>query len=458
MEFFVYDLAFLAIFIVFVVWFLIKNKEKLTRDGWMFLYRTRLGMKAIDYFGDKYKKILHIIKYFSIVTGFGLMVIMIYLLWKNLYIYISIPQITDIIKAPPIAPLIPYFPKLYGMENLFPPFYFAYFLIALAIVAVSHEFSHGVFMRLFKIKIKSTGFAFLGPFLGAFVEEDKDSFNKKSNLAQMSVLSAGAFANIITAVIFFVLLIAFFYASFQSGGYAFNTYSYSILPANETQISNMTKDNFTIISYNNKSYLLDNSMKKLTEKNASYFIAYDNGPAINSGLKGAITKINGMKINSQNDLKTFMQKSKPNQIVKIITSYNGIEQVYELKLEENPDNKSIGYIGIGFLSTQQSTGIISKFLMLINFKDPSTYYTPRYDGNFAYFIYYLLWWIALISALVGLFNMLPLGILDGGRFFYLSMLSLTKSEKFSDGAFKVVSALILFVFIFLTIIWFIRLI
>ena len=61
---------------------------------------------------------------------------------QTLSIYILHPEITKIIKAPPIAPLIPYFPKLFGMESFFPPFYFTYFIVALAIVAVVHELSH----------------------------------------------------------------------------------------------------------------------------------------------------------------------------------------------------------------------------------------------------------------------------------------------------------------------------
>ena len=31
--------------------------------------------------------------------------------------YVTKPQITEIIKAPPIAPLIPYFPKIFGLEK-----------------------------------------------------------------------------------------------------------------------------------------------------------------------------------------------------------------------------------------------------------------------------------------------------------------------------------------------------
>ena len=456
MEFFVYDLIFLFLFLVFVVVFLVKNKASLKREGLIFLYRAKWGMNLIDYIGEKYTKTLHFLKYVSISLGFVLMGTMIYLLWKNLYLYIKIPELSQIIKAPPIAPLIPYFPKLYGMESLFPPFYFTYFLIALGIVAITHEFSHGIFMRLFNIKIKSTGLAFFGPFLGAFVEEDKNSFTKKNNLGQMSVLSAGAFANIITAIVFFLVLIAFFYISFSPGGYSFNTYTYSFIPINESEITNQTLGNLTIVYYQNSTYYLDGFLRQQLGKNLSNIAAYDNTPAVISGLTGTIIKIDKKRISNQNSLKDFMSNSSPGQRVLVVTDDGKQLKEYNFTLAKNPIDPTKGYLGVGFLSTNPS-GIFARFISLLKFKDPSTNYVPRYDGSFAYFIYYLFWWVALISALVGLFNMLPLGILDGGRFFYLAVLSITKSKKISEYSFKIISALILFVFLFLTLIWFVRL-
>ena len=162
-SFWVYDVGFLILFSIWVAWFLRSRKKALAREGIIFMYRTQLGVKAIKYIGDNFKKTLHTLKYVIIAVGFALMGTMIWMLWTTLSIYILHPEITKVIKAPPIAPLIPYFPKLFGMQSFFPPFYFIYFIVALAIVAVVHEFSHGIFMRLFKIKIKSTGLVFLGP-------------------------------------------------------------------------------------------------------------------------------------------------------------------------------------------------------------------------------------------------------------------------------------------------------
>ena len=146
-SFWVYDVGFMILFSVFVAWFLSSRKKDLSREGIIFMYRTRFGINAIKYIGDNFKGLLHGLKYVIVGVGVALMSGMIWMLGQTLSIYILHPEIIKTIRAPPIAPLIPYFPKLFGMESFFPPFYFTYFIVALAIVAIVHEFSHGVFMR-----------------------------------------------------------------------------------------------------------------------------------------------------------------------------------------------------------------------------------------------------------------------------------------------------------------------
>jgi len=62
----------------------------------------------------------------------------------------------------------------------------------------------------------------------------------------------------------------------------------------------------------------------------------------------------------------------------------------------------------------------------------------------------------IINFLVALFNMLPLGILDGGRFFYLTMLGIFKSEKVAKTAYKIMTYAIIFMFVLMTFFWLIR--
>ncbi len=453
--FFIYDLGFLVIFTIFIFLFLYKKRKNLKREGIMYLYRTKLGIKVINYIGKKYSRILHVIKYLVIFIGYLLMAGMIYLLSQTVYIYIKVPEITKIIKAPPIAPLIPYFPKIFGVESLFPPFYFTYFILALAIVAIAHEFSHGIFMRLFKIKIKSTGFAFLGPILGAFVEEDRKQFEKKKKIEQMSVLAAGTFANVVMSLLFFGLLIGFFFLAFSPAGFKFNSYSLGI--ANSSEITSISQEgNFTRIISQNQSFLLDENLKKQLDENSAQIIAYYDLPAVRSGLKGAIIQMNDIKIKNAEDLQEFLKNKNPGDKIEIKTIDDGEILNWNITLGENPLDKIKPAIGISH-SSSNPNGIISKVILkFAGFKNPAVYYKPKFNGNFVIFIYNLFWWIMLINILVALFNMLPLGILDGGRFFYLTILSISGSEKISKIIFRFATYLILFSFILITLVWFFR--
>jgi len=102
---------------------------------------------------------------------------------------------------------------------------------------------------------------------------------------------------------------------------------------------------------------------------------------------------------------------------------------------------------------------LANFLFLNN-KDPSVYYAPSAKGEFAsgltIFIYNLLFWIIIINVSVMLVNMLPFGIFDGGKFFYLTILGLTKSTKKAEKCFKIVNSIILIFLMLLMVVWFIK--
>jgi len=459
-DFWVYDVSFLVLFSIWVVWFLRSRKKATSREGIIFMYRTQLGVKAIKYIGDNFKRTLHALKYVIIAVGLALMGTMVWMLWKTLLIYILHPEITKVIKAPPIAPLIPYFPKLFGMQDFFPPFYFTYFIVALAIVAIVHEFSHGIFMRLFKIKIKATGLVFLGPILGAFVEEDRKDFEKKTKIEQMSVLGAGVFANIIFALIFYGLYVAFFFVSFSASGYAFNAYADAAVPtANitgmEAQEGNLTR----VMTTSGKDFYASSVMLEQINLSAvDFIVAYEDAPAVKVRIVGAIVQMNDARIRGQEDIIAFMQSTEPGDEVKVITESEEGQNEYNVVLGEHPSGSGIGYLGVGYRQVDPKGFIQNSLMFFMSFKDSSTYYVPTWDGEFVYFFYHLLWWIMIINLLVAIFNMLPLGMLDGGRFFYLTIWGITRSEKVGRIASKLMKWFILLVFVLLMYFWFIRII
>jgi len=208
MNFVIYDLVFFGLFTLIVILFLYARRANLKRQGLLYLYRTQVGVRFINWTSKKFPRTLSALRYLVVASGAALMAIMVYYLIHFSYLYITSPFVAKALKVPVLIPLIPYLPELFKIDFL-PPLYFTYWIIIIAIIAVPHEFAHGIFARLSKIKVLSTGFGFLGPFLAAFVEPDEKKTEKASKFSQLSILGAGTFANLIVAAIFTLILFLF---------------------------------------------------------------------------------------------------------------------------------------------------------------------------------------------------------------------------------------------------------
>lgn len=473
MSFVVYDLIFLVLFAVGVGTFLYTRRKNLKKEGLLFLYKTSWGIKLIDYVGEKYTRTLKFLSYVSVGLGYVLMATMIYLFGKIVWIYVAMPQIVKAVKVPPIMPLVPYIDKV--VPGL-PEFYFTYWIIIIAIIAITHEFAHGIFAVYNKIKIKSTGFGFfpffLPVFLAAFVEPDEKKMQKSKKFPQLAILSAGTFANVITAIVFLAILILFFTIAFTPAGIIFNGYSYSIVDG--SKIISINDKNIKNFEYSNLVFENNASMIKIKTSDGDYIatkdlvedadnlalfedsggiVLYNDAPAINEGLNGIITNFDGTKITSIENFRDALEDKSPGDKIILTTLVGDEVQNYEIVLGENPDDATKPLIGINFYESSSGSGILGKVYSAIAlFKKPNIYYEPKFDGVSS-FIYNLLWWVVLISVSVALINMLPMGIFDGGRFFYLTILGITKNEKIAKNAFKGITYLILFLVLLLMIFW-----
>jgi membrane-associated protease RseP (regulator of RpoE activity) len=469
---YIYDITFLVLFTLAVIIFLVKKRKNLKRDGWMYLYPTKVGIKFIDYVGGKFKKTLSVLSYVSVICGYILMATMIYLLYTLLRVYLFQPQIVKAIKIPPLLPLIPYVPEIFKL-NFLPPFYFTYWIIAIAVIAICHEFSHGIFARRYGVKIKSTGFGFLGPLLAAFVEPDEKQMQKKPKFQQITILSAGTFANVVLTIIFFLLLLGFFAIAYHPAGVMFDNYATvnvninAITIIDGIQVNNQTsaglleiinknnlKDNvfvgdskdsanLTTISVNGKNFLIPMStLKSGLEKDPALIEMYSDAPAIRTRLKGVIVKIDNNTLHTRNDLVSILQNYKPGQNMTIITKTDSGDVTNIITLGEDPFTPGRPMIGIAYAS--QTGSVISQIFAKLNlFRQPGTAYEALWNPEFTLFIYNLLWWLILINFSVALVNMWPVAIFDGGRAFMLTIWAITKSENFAKIAFKVVTYIIL---------------
>lgn len=482
-QYWIYDVIFLFLFCLFLVIFLVKRRKNLKREGLMYLYRTKVGIRFIDYVGKKYKKSLVLFSYLSVISGYILMVLMVIFLGLLVKTYILNPSLVRTIKVAPLMPLIPYVDTIFKVDFL-PPFYFTYWIIAIAVIAIFHEFAHGIVARRYGVKIKATGFGFLGPFLAAFVDPDEKQMNKKTKFEQLSILASGTFTNLVLAIIFFILLSLFFIISYMPSGAIIGGYiaepvkissisyigGYNLTNTTKVDLINvldkeLTNDitfditgvmqNATKIIADNRTYYMNvNLLKNQLNMTNEQVILFPNLSAIMSGMRvnEVITQVDDKKIGDINDLAVALNNSYENQNIKIKTKYKNETYEYNITLTHDP---YIGkpVVGVGFTGSSDNrlASRISNFFNI--FKKPSTYYEPRFNNNLVIFIYNLIWWLALINLSVALMNMLPVGIFDGGRFFMITIWGITGNKKLSENAFKIVTYLILASFIVLMVGW-----
>lgn len=387
----------------------------------------------------------------------------VYVVYVISKIYLLRPDVVKALKVPPITPLIPYIDKV--VPSL-PPFYFTFWIVILAVIAISHEFSHGIFMRRYDIKLKSTGFGFFPFFLplfpAAFVEQDEKSMVKAKNFEQRASLAAGTFANVINMIVALGVLGIFFVAAFSSGGVVFNDYSYENIGV--SQIDFVNGEYFDSPTFSEVSPFILNSTFNSIKADGTDYIGvravsedenvislYHDAPAIKNDLNGAITEINGEKIRSFEDLSDSLDNFSPGDKIEIKTVTQDGEETYNLFLGTSPVDGNSAWLGIVFLS-QEKSALGKVFGVLSSFKDPNTYYVSHL-GEFGWFIYHLLWWLVIISLSVAVINMLPMGIFDGGRFFYLTILSLSGSEKWALRSYHIMTKLFLLLLFVIMAFW-----
>jgi len=226
----VYDLIFLVLFGLFVALFLYRHKKRVKVEGKIFLlYRTKFGIRFINWASKTFHGFWNILSYVIIGSGFILMFLAFWLFYQTIQIMISMVVIP---KVPPLMPLVPYLPRIFKLP--LPPFYFIYWILIILIIAITHEFAHGVIAKTHNLKIKNTGFGFLGPFLAAFVEPDEKRMKKSSNKAQLSILGAGSFSNIGFGIIFLLILQLFFVGCYEKAG--ITGYMYAFQAVNVSNI------------------------------------------------------------------------------------------------------------------------------------------------------------------------------------------------------------------------------
>ncbi len=384
-----YDLVFaLILYALIFVFFLLRREKFKVQSKIVLMYPTKIGIKLMDRISKIRPGLLKALGYVGVVLGFIGMVFIFYTLAQGAYQTIFVP------KAPPtIAPVLPGI-SIPGV----PALTFWHWIIAILITASVHEFSHGVFARLFQIKIKSSGFALFGPILAAFVEPEEETLKKIAPRKQLAIFAAGPFANIVLGVIFLLVL------NFVTG---------------PLQISVMEPQGIIV-----------NEVK-------------EGYPADTVGLKPPfiIKSINNEETLSITNFTKAVSDLKPDQQISLGTD----KGTYTLTTSKNPENESKGFMGVG--SFEQKIGVKNSIKSVYGESIPKS----------IIWVNLLVLWLFVINIGLGLFNLLPLGPVDGGRMFYVAALSIFKDEKKAMKIWGLITFICLFLIGINLFPWFIKL-
>lgn len=333
---------------------------------YILMYRTSVGLKAMDRVAKKFPRLLAKAGNVAWVLGYAGMIFIAYKLLENLYLLYFAKK-----AVPGVGILQPFAQNLPG--TVYVPFF--YFLISLCIVIVIHEFSHGVMARVHNLKVKSSGvgvIALLAPILPvAFVEPDEKEMAKRPYHQQLSILAAGPMSNIVLGM----LVVGLFF----------------------------------LIAMPVDSFMLQR------EGVLVHGIVEDgNYPVQQSGMiKGeVITEMNGASIASVKDFSAVLTDKKPGDVLHIVTN----KTAYDVALGTNPTNASAPYLGV-FVADKTS--------IKESFKEKYGTFVP----GAIIWVMGLLFWLYAINLGIGFFNLLPMTICDGGRMFQLAMLKLFGKGK-----------------------------
>ena len=213
----------------------------------------------------------------------------------------------------------------------------------------------------------------------------------------------------------------------------------------------MNEEGLNKIETSNKSFVSTKKFFESQEEMAGMVVLYNDAPAINENLGGIIKEINGIKITSIGVLTEELQKYNPGDKINIKSIKEEGVSEDEVVLVENPNYGGKAFLGIGFYQDNNKNIVAKGYKLISGFKKPKVYYEPNFE--LSVFFYDLFWWIIIINLLVALFNMLPFGFLDGGRFFYLTVLGITKSKKIAEKTFSAITYFLFLLLIVLIIKW-----
>ncbi|MDR3102475.1 MAG: site-2 protease family protein [Methanocalculaceae archaeon] len=323
-------------------------------------------------------------------------ILMTVMILATAYITMQIQSAPSPIIHPQNLLLIP------GVNDFVPSTFAVWFALVFAIVI--HEFGHGLLARVEKIHVKYAGVLALVIPIGAFVEPDAEKIETSPLLTKLRVFAAGITNNMVAGAVCIVVLVLLLGMVVPG----------SVLFVQDT---------------------------------------YEGYPADIAGMQPGtvILALDGVPVANRTDVSAILQATVPGQTIRVLGEYKGTQQQSDITLTaihpavagSAAGNTSSGFMGILYGDPQAITYTLHAwthpatpaemfasalyFLMLpfasitdsswfsiltTDTPDPAFLSAP-FEGFWD--IVHVLYWCAWMNILLGTFNALPIGPLDGGQ-------------------------------------------
>ena len=280
-----------------------------------------------------------------------------------------------------------------GVNDFVPSTFAVWFALVFAVVI--HEFGHGLLSRVEKIRVKYTGILALVIPIGAFVEPDEEEIEKSPLATKLRMFAAGITNNLVVGAICILALILLLGM---------------VVPGTVPFVQGV----------------------------------YEGYPADLAGMQPGtvILAIDGVPVANTTDISTLLAGTIPGQTIQVLGEYKGVQQMYDITLTSVPPditgssagNTTSGFMGVLYGDPQAITDtlhawthpetlgdvlvsalnfLVLPFSSLAGSSSFGMLVTAPFDGFWE--IIHVLYWCAWVNILLGTFNALPIGPLDGGQ-------------------------------------------
>jgi len=162
-----------------------------------FIYKSGKMKAAVEALAQRWSRLWRTLCNVSLVIAIGLVIYSVYLFVSNILRFFFLGEVATRVSL--IIPGITI--RLYWIP---------YFMIAGAVIVVTHEVAHGIAAKLEKIPIESAGVMLALVFTGAFVEQNEKKFEEARTLSKLRMVAVGSATNLVTGLLVFLLWSALF--------------------------------------------------------------------------------------------------------------------------------------------------------------------------------------------------------------------------------------------------------